>query len=61
MSDITVDVGEPCATGIPGVPTCPTHPTHEADLTVGAIAGLTVTATVILTVVCTRLLGGRRG
>ena len=60
MSDITVDVGEPCATGIPGVPTCPAHLEHAADLTVGAVAGLTITGSVLITVAAIRL-RGRRG
>lgn len=60
MSDITVDVGEPCATGIPNVPTCPDHLEQAADLTVGAVAGLILTGAVLLTVACARLFGGRR-
>lgn len=65
MSDTTpvgtVDVGEPCAPGIPGVPACPDHYDQAADLTVGAVAGLTLTVAVLLTVACARLLGGRHG
>lgn len=61
MSDITVDVGEPCAPNIPGVTTCPNPTsTHRPDLTVGAVAGLTICAAVLLTITTTRL-RGRRG
>ncbi len=53
-SSVTVDVGEPCAPGVPGVPVCPADTHHQADITVGAVIGLTVVFAVLLTAICLR-------